>query len=161
MCQTVTDAGVNSVASKAPQLQELAADDCTRLGDGALAALARGCPGLQVLSLRRCAKVTDAGIIAVAERGQLRRLAVGGVPGVGAASAAALARCCGSRLEALDVSFCRGLPEAALGLIVDGCPGLRELRVYGCTQVTDRLVHGHSNDGVTLQGLATSVHAVA
>jgi hypothetical protein len=147
------------LASKAAGLEELCLDDCARVGDASLLALAPACRRLRALSLRRCAKVTDAGLAAVAERGALARLAASGVPGVGAATAAALARCCAGSLEALDLSFCRGVPEAAVGLLADRCSKLRELKVYGCTQVTDRLVNGHSNDALRMQGLATSVRS--
>lgn len=160
-CQAVTDSGVEAFAPKAPKLRDLNIDDCTRLGDASLLALAAHCRGLESLSARRCVKMTDAGLVAVAERGALRRLAVSGSPGAGAAAASALARCCGATLEWVDASFCRAVPEAALGLLLDHCPRLRELRAYGCTQVTDRLVHGHSNDGAAIKGLATSVRAPA
>jgi len=105
--------------------------------------------------------VTDAGLVPIAERGCLRRLAVAGAPSVGAGTASALARCCAASLEALDASFCRRIPEAGLGVIIDRCGKLRELKVYGCTQVTDRLVNGHGNEGVEFGGLATSVRGGA
>jgi hypothetical protein len=156
-CPSVSDAAVAALASKVGALEELSLDDCAKVGDAALRALAANCRRLRALSLRRCAKVTDAGLAAVAERCPLRRLAVAGAQGFGPAAVGALARCCAGSLEALDLSFCRGAPEAALGLLLDGCRMLRELRVYGCTQVTDCMVNGHSNDEVRVQGLATSV----
>lgn len=157
-CQSVSDKGIFQMASRSPNLEKLNIDDCARVGDEALAAVARGCPRLSHLSARRCTKLTDAGLSAVADRGALRRLAIAGVPGAGAGAAAALARRCGATLESLDASFCRGIPEASLGALLDGCGRLSEVRLYGCTQVTGRVVHGHSNDGpLVLVGLATSV----
>ncbi len=40
-----------------------------------------------------------------------------------------------ARLEALDVSWCRGIPEEALGRLVDACPALATLTLFGCSQV--------------------------
>ncbi len=40
-----------------------------------------------------------------------------------------------ARLEALDVSWCRGIPEEALGRLVDACPALETLTLFGCSQV--------------------------
>ncbi|KAI8464772.1 MAG: hypothetical protein J3K34DRAFT_525945 [Monoraphidium minutum] len=157
-CQAVTDAGVTAAAAGG-RLRELVLDDCARLTDVAIDAAARAAGGLDALSARRVPKLTDAGLAAAAGRGRLRRLAVSGVPGAGGATLSALGRCCGGSLEALDISFCRGIPEDAIGLLLDRCPRLTDLRLYGCTQVTDRLVLGHANDGAALRGLTTSVRA--
>ena len=43
--------------------------------------------------------------------------------------------CCSEVLEELDVSWCRGITGAALGMLADSCPRLRLLRLFGCTQV--------------------------
>lgn len=40
------------------------------------------------------------------------------------------------RLQELDVSFCRAVTDGALGALVDACPGLKRLHLWGCTQVT-------------------------
>lgn len=81
----------------------------------------------------------------VAARGCLRSLCASGVPNVGDATMAALARHCGSTLETLDVSFCRLVSDDALGHVVDACQALKTLVLYGCSQVTPRFVHGHSS----------------
>lgn len=39
------------------------------------------------------------------------------------------------RLVDLDVSFCREVTDGALGALVDACPNLRRLHLWGCTQV--------------------------
>ena len=38
-------------------------------------------------------------------------------------------------LEDLDLSWCRGITGAAVGMLADACPNLRRLRLFGCTQV--------------------------
>lgn len=43
---------------------------------------------------------------------------------------------CRDRLERLDVSFCRQLDDASLGLLADSCPQLRQLALFGCSSAT-------------------------
>ena len=57
------------------------------------------------------------------------------------------------KLHTLDVSWCRNLTDKALGLIVDSCLSLRLLKLFGCTQVTDVFLNGHSNPQIQIIGL--------
>lgn len=50
-----------------------------------------------------------------------------------------------SALRHLDVSFCRGISEAALGLVADACVNLTSLTVFGCSHVGRKFLYGHSN----------------
>jgi hypothetical protein len=59
---------------------------------------------------------------------------------------------CRDRLEWLDVSFCRQLDDAALGLLADSCPALRQLAVFGCSSATRTFLEGHSNDALAVHG---------
>lgn len=63
-------------------------------------------------------------------------------------TANALATCCHESLLSCDLSFCRFMSDNALGLIVDSCTHLRELRVYGCAQITSKFLDGHSKDNL-------------
>ena len=47
----------------------------------------------------------------------------------------ALALNCKESLEYLDVSFCRGFSQRALGLVADRCHKLKYVRLLGCSQV--------------------------
>ena len=38
-------------------------------------------------------------------------------------------------LEELDVSWCRGVSGAWLGVLTDACANLRSVTLFGCTQV--------------------------
>lgn len=53
---------------------------------------------------------------------------------VGQNTTISLARRC-RNLESLDLSWCRHLPDEALGLIADSCLSLKLLKLFGCTQV--------------------------
>ena len=50
-------------------------------------------------------------------------------------------------LEYLDSSFVRDFSEKAMGLLIDNCQELKELRIWGCTQFTKRLFYGHRAKG--------------
>lgn len=41
---------------------------------------------------------------------------------------------CSDKLEELDISWCRAIPNNALGLLVDSCPALKKLTIFGCSQ---------------------------
>lgn len=146
-----TDAALAAVAAcaSAPALEALRLDECHAFSDAGLDALASTLRALRELSLRRCSpQLSDAALARLASSagaGSLRRANVSGLPGVGPLLASALAQNCSSTLEALDVSFCRSVPEEALGLVADGCPQLGELRVFGCSQLTRKFLHGHAN----------------
>jgi len=43
---------------------------------------------------------------------------------------------CSEKLEELDISWCRGIPSSALGLLVDSCPTLKKVTIFGCSQVS-------------------------
>ncbi|KAM0830399.1 hypothetical protein ACQ4PT_066240 [Festuca glaucescens] len=87
--------------------------------------------------------------------GCLTELSLNNVEKVGNLTAQAIALKCS--LEVLDLSFCRGLTDEALGLIVDSCSSLRILKLFGCTQVTDVFLKGHSNSLVKIIGIEGSI----
>ncbi|CAL0325503.1 unnamed protein product [Lupinus luteus] len=62
----------------------------------------------------------------------------------------------GKNLRTLDLSWCRNLTDNELGLIVDSCFSLRLLKLFGCTQVTDVFLKGHSNPEIQIIGLKMS-----
>jgi hypothetical protein len=140
-------------------LQELVLDDCAAVGDKGLRALldgGDGCRHLRRLSLAHCSKVTDAPLMALAERGVLEALSLNSLQLIGPPTLAALAKGCGDVLQELDVSFCRGVTEGALGALVDRCSRLQVLSVYSCTQLTQRFLFGHGRDGLQIHGVPTS-----
>jgi DNA repair protein RAD7 len=140
-------------------LQELTLDDCARVSDAGLLLLLEGrggCRSLQRLSVAHCSKLTDASLVPLAERGVLESLNINSLQKVGPATLQALARYCGDVLRELDVSFCRGITEGALGALVDRCSRMEKLSVYSCTQLTKRFLHGHSRDELVVLGVPTS-----
>lgn len=57
------------------------------------------------------------------------------------------------KLHTLDLSWCRNLTDNEFGLIVDSCLSLRSLKLFGCSQVTDVFLNGHSNLEIQIIGL--------
>lgn len=55
----------------------------------------------------------------------------------------------------LDLSWCRRLTDEALGMIVDSCLSLKLLKLFGCTQITEAFLNGHSNPMVRIIGCKT------
>ena len=63
-----------------------------------------------------------------------------------------LTYCHRDRLEELDISWCRKVPLEALGMLADNCVALRRLHIWGCSQITEEFLYGHSNDALQILG---------
>lgn len=66
----------------------------------------------------------------------------------------ALAKHSRDSLTSLDVSWCRYVSDQGLGLLADTCRHLRNLRVFGCSQVSRPWIF--SFDGGVLSDNLTS-----
>lgn len=159
-CAAVTDQGLAALAAGCPELRVLWADSCNKLTDVGLDAVAADCPRLEVLSVRRCYRLTDQALARVALRCSLHTLHVSHVERVGCHTMASLASATKDRLQVLDVSFCRGLTDDVLGALVDSCPQLTRLHVFGCSQLTERFLHGHGHDTLVVEGMGDGTHPV-
>jgi DNA repair protein RAD7 len=140
-----TDQQQQQQAAQSP-LEELVLDECTAVSDAGLLAVVSAARQLRVLSLQRCGRLSDASLLPAVQRGTLEVLSVNGLHSVSSHTLVELSRSCREVLRELDVSFCRNIAEGALGQLVDACERLSVLKVYGCSQVTKRFLHGHSND---------------
>ena len=97
--------------------------------------------------------VTDDVIILLCQHsGSLCSLDVGGCSALTSRALSALLLHCSSSLVRLDVSFIRQYSEDSLGVLVDRCIDLKELSVWGCTQLTKRFFDGHRNDLLNIEG---------
>ena len=153
-CAAVTDRGIAAVAKASPGLCEIALDEVP-VTETAMTHLATECPELTYLSIRGCRRIkVEAPLAAIARNSKLRHLDVADSI-VGAATMLALAACCPHSLTHLDVSLCRKIPSAALGILLDACKNLETLHVYGCSQVSADVVHGHRNSLVRICGEPT------
>ena len=56
------------------------------------------------------------------------------------------------------LSVHRAVTDAAFGLVADSCRQLRRVVLYGCSQITSKSLHGHSNDQLANNGVEGSFH---
>ncbi|TKY72865.1 F-box/LRR-repeat protein 13 [Spatholobus suberectus] len=181
--QTVCDEFVkNYIVARGQNMKELVLKDCTNLTDSSIKVIVEHCPGLCVLDLMNLSKLTDLSVgyltngcctlhtlklcrnpfsdeavAAFVETtgGSLKELSLNNIKKVGYHTTLSLANHA-KNLHSLDLSWCRNLTDNALGLIVDSCLALRLLKLFGCTQVTDAFLNGHSNLQIQIIGLKMS-----
>jgi len=74
----------------------------------------------------------------------LQHVSLAHLPALSGACLVALGRACGRSLLTLNVSMCRGFGDEALGALVNACPRLRHVQIWGCTQLTGVFYLGHA-----------------
>ncbi|PRQ46982.1 putative leucine-rich repeat domain, L domain-containing protein [Rosa chinensis] len=152
-CINLTDSSVKVIAETCSGLCALDLVDLHKLTDSSLGYLANGCRAIQTLKFRQNS-FSDEAIAAFLETSGecLKELSLNNIKKVGDNTAISLARHSRS-LHSLDLSWCRNLTDEALGLIVDSCLSLKMLKLFGCTQITDLFLCGHSNPEVKIIGV--------
>ena len=96
--------------------------------------------------------VTDDVVIQLCQlSNKLTSVDLGGCSQLTGRSITALQLLC-RELEVLDISFIRTFTEDSLGSLVDNCPELKKLSLWGCTQLTRRFFDGHRNDSLIIEG---------
>lgn len=155
-CVKLTDSSMKVIAETCSKLCALDLGNLRKLTDSALGFLANACREIHTLKLCRNA-FSDEAIAAFLEASgePLKELSLNNVKKVGHCTALSLARR-SRKLLSLDLSWCRNLTNEALGLIVDSCLSLKVLKLFGCSQVTNVFLDGHSNSDVQIIGLKTS-----
>ncbi|KAM3214068.1 hypothetical protein ACQJBY_066472 [Aegilops geniculata] len=157
-CLKLTSSSIKTIGVNCPQLSSLDIRNLSRLRDSATRHLRDGCRLIKKLKLQKNTFSDEALSQFLEESGGcLTELSLNNIEKVGNLTARAIASKCSLRLEILDVSFCRGLTNEALGLIVDSCSSLRTLKLFGCTQITDIFLKGHSNSLVKIIGIEGSI----
>ncbi|CAB4318521.1 unnamed protein product [Prunus armeniaca] len=152
----LTDSSVKVIAETCTGLCALDLVNLYKLTDLTLGYLANGCREIQTLKLCRNA-FSDEAIAAFLETSGecLTELSLNNIKKVGYNTAISLAKR-SRKLHTLDLSWCRNLTDEALGLIADSCLSLRILKLFGCTQLTNTFLDGHSNPEVKIIGLKVS-----
>lgn len=149
-CRGITECNIEQLKAMTC-LVSLSLDECP-ITQSVLTSLAAHLPHLHHLSLKRCGRLRDAWVIPLVAKGALRSLILNGCTNITDATLEALTQNCAATLEALDVSWCRRLSYQGLGRMVDRCARLERLEVWGCTQLGDEFLNGHSNDLVKVVG---------
>ncbi|KAH9805063.1 hypothetical protein WN944_002506 [Citrus x changshan-huyou] len=152
-CGQLTDRALKFVGKKCSRLCALDLSHLDNLTDATVQYLADGCRS--ICSLKLCRNnFSDEALAAFLEVSgdSLTELSLNHVRGVGLNTALSLAKC-SRNLLSLDLSWCRFIKDEALGFIVDNCSLLRLLKLFGCSQITNVFLNGHSNSMVQIIGL--------
>ncbi|CAM8970998.1 unnamed protein product [Rhodiola kirilowii] len=151
-CGKLTDNSIKHLGAKCPNLTFLDLSNLDKLSDVSLQYLAHGCQSIRHLKLHRN-PFSDEALGAFLElSGQsLTELSLNGISKVGPCTASSIARYTRD-LETLDLSWCRNISNEMLGLIVDSCRPLKLLKLFGCTQITEVFLKGHSNPMTRIVG---------
>ncbi|XP_038990284.1 uncharacterized protein LOC103705857 [Phoenix dactylifera] len=153
-CRELTNAAMRAIGAYCHQLCALDLRKLHRLNDTTMKYLADGCRSITKLKL--CGNTfSDEAIAAFLEASgeSLTELSLNGIKKVSQQTAISISRRCYLKLQSLDLSFCRNITDEALGLIVDSCVNLRILKLFGCRQITEMFLDGHSNSQVMIIGL--------
>ncbi|THG17153.1 hypothetical protein TEA_000349 [Camellia sinensis var. sinensis] len=151
-CLKLTDISTEVIGNTCPGMCSLNISNLHKLTDLSMQYLANGCQSIQTLKLRQNS-FSDEAIAAFLEASgkSLKELSLNNVRKVGPNTALSLAKC-SKELLSLDLSWCRKITNEALGLIVDSCLSLKLLKIFGCTQIGDEFLNGHSNSLVQIIG---------
>ncbi|XP_057841004.2 uncharacterized protein LOC131050759 [Cryptomeria japonica] len=153
-CGKLTDGALEAIGAVCCGLNILILDNLYLLTDTSLAYLTNGCRSLKKLSLKRCSFSDEAVAAFVAGSGNnLSDLSLNSVKEVDDHTILSLVSNASENLLRLDLSWCRKLTDEALGLLADSCLHLHELILFGCTQVTDKFLKGHSNSHLEVHGV--------
>ncbi|CAM8898777.1 unnamed protein product [Rhodiola kirilowii] len=152
-CQKLTDSSLKVIGQTCPQLCALDISNLSQLTDATMEYIANGCRSIQKLKFCRNSFSDEAVASFLEVSGQsLKELSLNHISKVGPYTALALAKQAKGLLY-LDLSWCRKLTDAAIGLVVDSCLSLRLLKLFGCTQITELFLNGHSNPNAEIIGL--------
>ncbi|OIT40251.1 PREDICTED: uncharacterized protein LOC109237046 [Nicotiana attenuata] len=155
-CQNLTDQSLKFIGDTCANLHSLNISNLKKLTDVGLQFLANGCRSIRRLKLCRNS-FSDEGIAAFLEASGacLEDLSLNNCSKVSTNTAFSLAKI-SRKLLHLDLSWCRRITDEELGLIVDSCLSLKLLKLFGCTQITDVFINGHSNTVVQIIGLSVN-----
>ena len=129
-CWRITDDAMLPLATGCcPKLQELSFASCVNITDAALRSIANGCPGLSSLAVGNTA-VTDNGIdtlVKACPNMRVLQLQSTATSDKSLHSIAAHSK----NLRALLLVGCKGISDAGMQMVLDGCGSLTAVLLYG------------------------------
>uniref|UniRef100_A0A7N0ZTD8 Uncharacterized protein n=1 Tax=Kalanchoe fedtschenkoi TaxID=63787 RepID=A0A7N0ZTD8_KALFE len=157
-CCNLTDKTVEAVGSTCSSLVSLDISYICNLTDWTLQHIANGSGSIRHLDLSHNSFSDDAVAAFLEVSGRyLTELSIKDIRKAGPATALSLAKST-RNLVSLDLSDCLHITEDMLGQIVECCTPLRLLQLFGCSQITNRFLDGHSNPNLEVLGApSTSV----
>lgn len=152
-CHSVTLHGLLTLGKAHQQLRRLHLDDCNQFSGSELCQIAEQFRSLEHISLKRCDRAVDDSVVdTFVNSGAIRSLVLNGCSNVTSVSIESLISHCKNCLEELDVSWCRKIKSSSLGSLADSCRFLQKLVLWGCSQVDNDFLFGHSNEKVEIVG---------
>jgi len=147
-CEKLTNKSIGAIGEHCRSLLRLGVEELYGVTPDAITNLfasANYVSGLEEVSLNRTYANDDTVVaLAVACGSSLRKLGMHSLSEITDMSLVALTKFSSSNLQEIELSFCRKFTDDGLGQLVDSCPRIRRLDLWGCTQVTDRFYDGHS-----------------
>jgi DNA repair protein RAD7 len=153
-CPQMTSAGIRKVVAALPHMIKLVLSECSNVDAALVVEIAGKCKQLEEISLRRCINVNDGAVEALSTLDELRKIDLSGIVGLTEVAVVALAKNgAAASLQEVNLSWCRAVSPACLGLLADSCRSLKKLVLWGCSQVDGSdFVLGHSNTELVLVG---------
>ncbi|GFQ00039.1 F-box/LRR-repeat protein 7 [Phtheirospermum japonicum] len=152
-CIKLTDCCLKTIGSNCADLRSLNISNLPNLTDLGMEYIANGCRSIRKFKLCRNEFSDEAMAAYIESSGEsLTELLLNHMTKAGPNVALSLAKR-SRKLLSLDISWCRKITNEALGLIVDSCLSLKLLKVFGCRQITNVFLNGHSNPDVRIIGL--------
>jgi len=180
-CPLISDKGLIAVARKCPNLTSLNVESCVRVGNDCLQGIGRCCPKLASVTIKNCPLVGDQGIIdlvssagaslakvklhglnigdhAIANVGfhgkAITDLTLSGLQSVAERGFWVMANTLGlQKLKSVAIISCPGLTDLGLACIAKCCPGLKQVHLRRCGQVSDAGVKAFFEAATLLESL--------
>lgn len=138
-CYNVGAIALASIGFGCRKLEFINLSSCPRVNAAGLGSLTKGCNLLTNICLRGCDKVEDDSLRAIARNApQLLTINLSDIEGISDSGVAALVRGC-KALQFITLKHCKGVSDLSLLAIAEANmnPGIRDLNLLGCYEVTD------------------------
>ncbi|GAB4828277.1 hypothetical protein Ancab_035190 [Ancistrocladus abbreviatus] len=180
-CPSVTDKALIAIAERCPKLTALTIESCPHIGNASLQAIARCCPKLESIAIKDCPligdqgvaclflpssssvtkvklqglKVSDFSLAVIGHFGKsVTNLILSGLCNVSEKGFWAMGNACGLQaLTSLTISSCRGMTDASLEAIGQGCPGLKQIFLRNCCLISDNGLVAFAKSTISLESL--------
>lgn len=143
--QAITDKSIDMLSSKCTQLQKVNFKQCIQLTDTGVISLITNCRDLVVVSLNSIHKLSPIAFAAIASDTQLATQVHEEIVNNMTTQDVAASRPDPPVLPSqplkslvqLDLSWCRQLDDTSIKSILDSCPKLNTISIWGCNRVTE------------------------
>jgi F-box/leucine-rich repeat protein 14 len=148
-CASFTEFGLKFLSSMACGLKEVNLRSCDNVSDSGLKYLSEGGVALHVLDVSFCDKITDQGLVFISQGlPQIRSLSLNSCT-VTDAGLIKLSQTL-TDLKTLNIGQCSRVTDKGLNAIINNCPHLSSLDIYGCPSISHYIVDRLMTKNVTL-----------